>query len=94
VYNSETPIQFEQEWQDVIKDFGLQTNTWLSHLYDIRDMWIPAYFRDLFLGAFSGLPRSESDNQSFSNFTNPHLRLVEFWMRFESAVELQRHGQF
>jgi len=57
-------------------------------------MWIPAYFRDLFLGAvLRTTSRSESENRFFSNFTNPHLRLVEFWMRFESAVELQRHGQ-
>ena len=35
VYNSETPIQFEQEWENVVKDFGLQNNAWLSHFYDI-----------------------------------------------------------
>jgi len=94
VYNSETPIQFEQEWKNVIKDFGFQNNAWLSHFYDIRDMWIPAYFRYLFLGAvLRTTSRCESENRFFSNFTNPHLSLVEFWMRFESAVELQRHGQ-
>jgi len=37
--------------------------------------------------------RSESENNFFSNFTNPHLSLVEFWMRYESALELQRYGQ-
>ena len=94
VYNSETPIQFEQEWKNVIKDFGFQNNAWLSHFYDIRDMWIPAYFRGLFLGAvLRTTSKSESENRFFSNFTNPHLSLVEFWMRFESAVDLQRHGQ-
>ncbi|XP_074277551.1 protein FAR1-RELATED SEQUENCE 5-like [Silene latifolia] len=29
----------------------------------------------------------------FSNFTNPNLTLVEFWMRFESAMDTQRWAQ-
>ena len=91
---SETPIEFEQEWQSIINDFWLQNKAWLSQLYEIRDMWIPAYFRDLFLGAvLRTTSRSESENNFFSNFTNPHLSLVEFWMRYESALELQRYGQ-
>jgi len=35
--------------KSVVHDFGLEKNEWLSKLFDIRDMWIPAYFRDLFL---------------------------------------------
>jgi len=63
-------------------------------MYDIRDMWIPAYFKDLFLGAvLRNTSRFESENHFFSNFTNPHLSLVEFWMGYESALELQRYGQ-
>jgi len=94
VYNSETPIEFEQEWQSIIVDFGLQKNAWLSQMYDTRDMWIPAYFKDLFLGAvLTTTLRSESENHFFNNFTNPHLSLVEFWMRYESALELQWYGQ-
>jgi len=94
VYKSETPIEFEQAWQSVVHDFGLEKNEWLSKLFDIRDIWIPAYFRDFFGGeVLRTTSRSESENRFFSNFTNSHLSLVEFWMRFESAVELQRHGQ-
>ena len=48
VYNSETPIEFEQSWKSVIQDFGLEKNEWLSKLSTIRDMSIPAYFRNLF----------------------------------------------
>ena len=57
-------------------------------------MLVPAYFRDLFLGAvLRPTSTSESENRFFSNFTNPHLSLAEFWMRFESAIDLQRHRQ-
>jgi len=94
VYNLKTLIEFEQEWQTIIVDFGLQNNAWLSQMYDIRDMWIPIYSKDLFLGAvLRTTSRSESENHFFSNFTNSHLSLVEFWMRYESALELERYGQ-
>jgi len=43
------------------------------------DMWILAYFKDLFFGVVLSITsRSESENRFFSNFTNPHLSLVEF----------------
>ncbi|XP_056690246.1 protein FAR1-RELATED SEQUENCE 5-like [Spinacia oleracea] len=40
--------------------------------------------------------RSESESNFYTKFTNPHLTLVEFYMRFESALDAQRHtqGQF
>ena len=57
-------------------------------------MWIPTYFKELFLGAvLRTTSRSESENNFFSNFINPHLSLVEFWMRWESVIDLQRHRQ-
>ncbi|XP_021743201.1 protein FAR1-RELATED SEQUENCE 5-like [Chenopodium quinoa] len=94
VYSSETSIEFEEYWKLIIEKYKLQNNSWLSQLYDIRDMWIPAYFRDLFLGAvLRTTSRSESKNSFFSNFSNPHLSLVEFWMRYESSIELQRYNQ-
>ncbi|KAL2930456.1 Protein FAR1-RELATED SEQUENCE 5, partial [Bienertia sinuspersici] len=79
VYNSETPSEFEKEWKSIIDKFDLHKNT---------------YFRNVFLGAvLRTTSRSESENSFFSNFTNPHVSLVEFWMRYESAIELQRHSQ-
>jgi len=63
-------------------------------MFAIRDMWIPAYFEDLFLRAILRTTSTfESENNFFSNFTNLHLSLMEFWMQFDSAMELQRHNQ-
>ena len=89
MYNSEASIKFEEAWQFIIQEFGLEKNEWLSKLFDTRDMWIRTYFRDFFLGAvLRTTSRAESENRLFSNFTNPRFSLVEFWMQFESAVEL------
>ena len=63
-------------------------------MYDIRSMWIPAYFKHLFLAGISRTTsRSESENSFYGKFLNSNLSLVEFWMRFDSALEEQRHKE-
>ncbi|XP_074305998.1 protein FAR-RED IMPAIRED RESPONSE 1-like [Silene latifolia] len=60
-------------------------------MFDIRSSWILPTSRDIYLGGIMRTTsRSESENSFFGNFTNPHLTLVEFWMRFQSAMDAQR----
>jgi len=94
VWNSESSEEFEFEWNDIISDFGLEENGWLSTMYELRRMWIPAYFKDIFMaGILRTTSRSESENSFFGHFLNKKLNLVEFWMRFDSALEAQRHKE-
>ncbi|XP_074305803.1 protein FAR1-RELATED SEQUENCE 5-like [Silene latifolia] len=59
-----------------------------------RQRWIPAYYRDIPLGCLlRTTQRSESANSFFKRFENPHGTLVEFWMRFQSAMDQQRYTQ-
>ncbi|XP_074297454.1 protein FAR1-RELATED SEQUENCE 5-like [Silene latifolia] len=88
------PAEFDERWTTIVEAHGLSDNEWLQEKYGIRQFWIPAYFRDLFLGGLMRTTsRSESENHFFSNFTNPNLTLVEFWMLFESAMDTQRWAQ-
>jgi hypothetical protein len=48
VWSSETPDEFEERSNSIIIKFELHKNDWLSHMYDIRSMWIPAYFKTYF----------------------------------------------
>ncbi|CAK8566648.1 unnamed protein product [Lathyrus sativus] len=94
VWGSETPNEFEATWKSIMTKFELENNDWLSHMFDIRDMWIPAYFKDIFLaGILRTTSRLESENSFYGNFLNPNVSLVEFWMRFDSAIEAQRHKE-
>ncbi|XP_074292054.1 protein FAR1-RELATED SEQUENCE 1-like [Silene latifolia] len=77
------PIEFEEKWTQVINDFELNDNTWLTYMYGKRHKWIPAYFRDLPLGCLlKTTQRSESIDGT----------LVEFWLLFQSAMEQQRYN--
>ncbi|XP_074277928.1 protein FAR1-RELATED SEQUENCE 5-like [Silene latifolia] len=65
-----------------------------EYLYDLREQWIPAYFKDVSMsGLMRVTSRSESENSFFDRFLTPHLTLVEFWVCYESALEAQRHKQ-
>ncbi|XP_021775564.1 protein FAR1-RELATED SEQUENCE 1-like [Chenopodium quinoa] len=88
------PDEFEERWNKVMVEFELEGNEWLCYMYEIRDKWIPTYFRDVFLGGIMRTTsRSESENNFFCSFINPHVSLVEFYMRYEAAINAQRHTQ-
>ncbi|XP_074304980.1 uncharacterized protein LOC141639896 [Silene latifolia] len=87
------PSDFEERWCSLISEFQLEDNAWLQYLFSKRQRWIPAYYRDIPLGCLlRTTQRSESENSFFKRFENPHGTLVEFWMRFQSAMDQQRAG--
>ncbi|KAK9682662.1 hypothetical protein RND81_10G087800 [Saponaria officinalis] len=82
----------EESFVWVITEFGLDDNRWLSTMFDIKEYWIPAYFRDMSMGnIMRTTQRSESENSFFKKFENNYGTLVEFWLRYESAMDQQRH---
>ncbi|XP_074296866.1 protein FAR1-RELATED SEQUENCE 1-like [Silene latifolia] len=90
--NDMEPEEFEENWAKVISDFSLEGNKWLTAMFSKRDQWIPAYFKNVPMGnILKTTQRSESANSFFKRFKNTYGTLVEFWMRFESAMDQQRH---
>ncbi|XP_021971763.1 uncharacterized protein LOC110866927 [Helianthus annuus] len=61
-----TIFVFESGWEEVIKEFNLADNDWLSDVFALKESWIPAFYR---IGFLSGLmlttSRSESENHLF-----------------------------
>ncbi|XP_071708589.1 protein FAR1-RELATED SEQUENCE 5-like [Rutidosis leptorrhynchoides] len=62
-------------------------------MYAIKEMWIPCFFRDV---PMNGLMRtsslSESENSFFSKCKNKHSKLVDFFSRFDAAMDKQGHN--
>ncbi|KAL9666743.1 hypothetical protein QQ045_001081 [Rhodiola kirilowii] len=89
-YHVETS-EFEKNWKDVIAEYGMGKNKWLSSMFRIRKLWIPAYFCDIQLGGLLRMTsRSESENSFFGSYLNQRLTLVGFFMGFDVALENQR----
>lgn len=89
-----TKEEFEECWHEVIKEYKLETNVWLTNLFNIRSEWIPAYFSDIDMaGLLRTTSRSESSNFFFQYFHDSGDTLVEFYSSFESAMDKQRLRQ-
>ncbi|KAK8919006.1 Protein FAR1-RELATED SEQUENCE 5 [Platanthera zijinensis] len=94
VWNSETSDEFETNWSAIISDYNLSHNDWLLHMFELRKMWIPVYLQDIPLsGLLRTTSRSESENSFFGNFVNNKLGLIEFYSRFDNAMEAQRQRE-
>ncbi|KAJ9556267.1 hypothetical protein OSB04_010881 [Centaurea solstitialis] len=39
------PEVFNSCWHDIIDEFQLHSNGWMRHMFDIRDSWIPVYYK-------------------------------------------------
>ncbi|GJR15599.1 FAR1-related sequence 5-like protein [Tanacetum coccineum] len=88
------PLKFEEKWAQLVEDFGLQSHKWMIKMFNLREIWIPAYFIDSPLyGLMRTTSRSESENSFFKSFTSPGATLVSFMMSYESAMERQRYRQ-
>lgn len=86
--------EFEAEWESVMTQYNLHDHVWFAELKRIKEQWIPAYFRDIFMGGLMRVTsRSESENSFFDRFVTSSVTLVEFWMCFESAMDAQRYKQ-
>jgi len=86
------PVEFERCWTEIIRDFNLNGNEWLTTMFELRGDWIPAFYRhENMSGLMRTTSRSESENHFFGQFTNVKLSLVEFLSHFETAMESQRY---
>ncbi|XP_021729351.1 protein FAR1-RELATED SEQUENCE 5-like [Chenopodium quinoa] len=88
------PNVFVDGWNSVMEEFDLVDHEWFAYMFKIRHLWIPTYFRDLFMGGLlHSTSRSEGENSFFCNLINPHLICVEFFVLYETALDAQRHEQ-
>nr|GEX59827.1 protein FAR1-related sequence 5-like [Tanacetum cinerariifolium] len=88
------PLKFEKKWAQLIEDFGLQSHKWMIKMFNMREIWILAYFIDSPLyGLMRTTSRSESENSFFKSFTSLGATLVSFMMSYESAIKRQRYRQ-
>ena len=94
IWGSKNPDEFESQWNYIMTKYALTGNEWFSTKFAIRQSWIPAYFMDIPLaGILRTTLRSESANSFFNRFIQRKLTFVEFWLRFDTALDCQRQEE-
>ena len=62
-------------------------NDWLSDIFKIRRMWVPAYLNQNFFGGMSTTQRSESMNAYVKQHVEYKNSLLDFILHFDAWVE-------
>ncbi|XP_019153500.1 PREDICTED: protein FAR1-RELATED SEQUENCE 5-like [Ipomoea nil] len=66
------PPDFEKQWRELMEKYNLVEHNWFKTMFEARKHWIPAYFRNVFMGGLlRTTSRSESENYTYSCFTGP-----------------------
>jgi hypothetical protein len=73
---------------------NLTSNVWLTDMFAIRNMWVPAYFRELPIRCLmKATSRCESSNAHFKVNTTSSNTLVQFLLGYDSSLDNQRYNQ-
>ena len=70
--------EFELNWASLVKEFGLQNNSFLAQIYETRHKWVKSYFKGVFCARMISTQRSESANHMLKNILSPACTLRQF----------------
>ncbi|KAH9760448.1 protein FAR1-RELATED SEQUENCE [Citrus sinensis] len=87
VYDSYTPVEFEEAWHGMLDKYDLINNQWLNGLYEERNRWVPCFVKNSFWAGMSTTQRSESMNAFFDGYVNSKTTLKQFVEKYEKAME-------
>ncbi|XP_047978452.1 protein FAR1-RELATED SEQUENCE 9-like [Salvia hispanica] len=86
------PTEFEDKWKTVMETYELEDAEWFVSMFESREFWVPAYFRDFPNSSLIKTTSvSESQNSFFKRYTQCRANLVMFLMNFNNAVDAQRN---
>ncbi|PWA87078.1 protein FAR1-RELATED SEQUENCE 5 [Artemisia annua] len=91
---SDEPEEFVRKWNSLLNEYNFDEHKWLNDMFNIKEKWIPAYFRDIPMSVLMNTTsRSESENYFFGHNSNWSSALVHFLFCYESALDQQRNNQ-
>lgn len=86
VIGSESIEEFESRWKDMIMRYNLEQDMWLLLLYEIRERWVPAYFRGTFFAEMPGAPKLETMHKFFQRHSITTTTLRDLVSQFDKAM--------
>jgi MULE transposase domain/FAR1 DNA-binding domain/SWIM zinc finger len=89
VFGSLTGADFERDWMEMIKQYGLTENRWLAALIEERDKWVPAYIKETFWAGLGTMHRSERLDHFFDGYITPETTIKGFIEQYDTAMRLR-----
>ncbi|KAI3750370.1 hypothetical protein L2E82_21004 [Cichorium intybus] len=90
---SDTVEEFETRWEVIRGKYELESNCWVSEMYNQRIHWAKAFLKDTFFAGMTTSGRSESIHSFFDGYVNSRTMLNEFVLQYDKAVESRRAAE-
>ena len=85
--NSLTPEEFEESWMTMVNEHNVRDNLDLYALWELRKLWVPAYFMHSFFPFLQTTARSEGFNAVLKKYVKPSNSLFEFVQQYMAVQE-------
>ncbi|XP_020269084.1 protein FAR1-RELATED SEQUENCE 6-like isoform X2 [Asparagus officinalis] len=87
VHDSVRIEEFEEDWRNMIKTYGLEDNEWLNSLYENRHYWVPVFVRGAFWAGMSNTQNKENTTSFFDGHIYPKTSLKQFVCKYETILQ-------
>ncbi|RYQ95326.1 hypothetical protein Ahy_B08g090511 [Arachis hypogaea] len=84
---------FEQKWEEIVGNFGVEYRKWIIDMYGRRNMWATAHIRETFFAGFRRTLRCESLHAVLKGYVKSRHNLTEFIQHFQCCLSYMRHRQ-
>ncbi|XP_062219448.1 protein FAR1-RELATED SEQUENCE 5-like isoform X2 [Phragmites australis] len=87
VNNSVTREEFETLWQQMITNYKLENNKYFNKMWQMRDRFIPVFFKENFCPFLQSTAISEGTNSRFKNNIGPTYSIMSFLKEYQRIVD-------
>lgn len=88
------PTEFEHAWRNLLDKYNLHDDPMMLQLWEIREEWISAYFKNVFCARMTSTQRSESMNASLKrSLLNEKLSLNRFAEQVTKLIFQRRQAE-
>ena len=79
--------EFETRWAEMVLKHDVADNAHFLDIYDLKEFFVPAYFKDRFFPFLQTTARSEGFNAVLKRYVNPQDILLRFFKQFMKIQE-------
>uniref|UniRef100_A0ACD5V964 Uncharacterized protein n=1 Tax=Avena sativa TaxID=4498 RepID=A0ACD5V964_AVESA len=91
-----TPGEFETAWGMLIEKYSLQSNSFMTHIYEVRTKWAKPYLKDVFCVKMTSTQQRDTANSMLKKYIPPdcpmHM-LVKRYMCLQLSRETDENYQ-
>ncbi|KAK0571085.1 hypothetical protein LWI29_010716 [Acer saccharum] len=86
--------KFDECWNEMIKQHGLEDNVWVNMMYEKRHRWAETYSKGHFFAGMRSTQRSESMNNYMKEYVCSREKLFDLFPQIDRALMRLRNNFF